>query len=39
MEITEKIKESIDSDKFGCGIFIDLRKAFEQLIMAYFKKN
>ena len=28
MEITEKIKESIDSGKFGCGILIDLRKAF-----------
>ena len=23
MDITEKIKESIDSGKFGCGIFID----------------
>ena len=29
MEITERIKESIDSGKFGCGIFIDLRKAFD----------
>ena len=29
MEITEKIKEIIDSGKFGCGIFIDLRKAFD----------
>ena len=28
MQITEKIKESIDKGKFGCGIFIDLRKAF-----------
>ena len=27
MEITEK--ESIDRGKFGCGIFIDLRKAFD----------
>ena len=27
MQITEKIKESIDNGKFGCGIFIDLRKA------------
>ena len=23
MEITERIKESIDNGKFGCGIFID----------------
>ena len=29
MQITEKIKESIDNGKFGCGIFIDLRKAFD----------
>ena len=29
IEITEKIKESIDASKFGCGIFIDLKKAFD----------
>ena len=29
MQITEKFKESIDKGKFGCGIFIDLRKAFD----------
>ena len=29
IEITEKIKCSIDSSKFGCGIFIDLKKAFD----------
>ena len=28
-QITESIKESIDRGKFGCGIFIDLRKAFD----------
>ena len=27
--MTEKIKESIDQNKYGCGIFIDLRKAFD----------
>ena len=27
INITEKIKESIDKGKSGCGIFIDLRKA------------
>ena len=31
MQITERIKTSIDSGKFGCGIFIDLRKAFATL--------
>ena len=29
MQITEKIKESIDKGKFGCGIFTDLRKNFD----------
>ena len=29
VQITEMIKASIDSGKYGCGIFIDLRKAFD----------
>ena len=29
MEISENIKESNDKGKFGCGIFTDLRKAFD----------
>ena len=29
VEITEEIKESIDNGKYGCGIFIDLKKAFD----------
>ena len=29
MQITEKIKESIDKGNFGCGVFINLRKAFD----------
>ena len=29
INITEKIKESIDKGKYGCEIFIDLRKAFD----------
>ena len=29
IEIIEKIKVSIDQGKFGCGIFIDLKKAFD----------
>ena len=29
IEITEKIRESIDNGKYGCGIFIDLKKAFD----------
>ena len=29
IQITEKIKTSIENGKFGCGIFIDLKKAFD----------
>ena len=29
IEITEQIKRSIDEEKYGCGIFIDLKKAFD----------
>ena len=29
IQITEKIKESIDNKKYGCGIFINLHKAFD----------
>ena len=29
LQITEKIKETIDKKKYGCGIFIDLSKAFD----------
>ena len=28
-QITEMIEVSIDNRKFGCGIFVDLRKAFD----------
>jgi len=29
IQMIEKIRESIDNSKFGCGIFIDLKKAFD----------
>lgn len=29
IDITEHIKDSIDNGNFGCGIFIDLKKAFD----------
>ena len=29
IKITDKIRESVDKGKYGCGIFIDLRKAFD----------
>ena len=39
VEITEEIKESIDNGKFGCGIFIDLKKLLIQLIIVYYSPN
>ena len=29
ISITESIRQSIDNNEFGCGIFIDLKKAFD----------
>ena len=29
IQVTERIKEYIDNGKYGCGLFIDLRKAFD----------
>ena len=29
LSLTETIKKSIDNGKFGCGIFLDLQKAFD----------
>ena len=39
LEITEKIKETIDNKKDGCGIFIDLRKAFDTVNHEILLKN
>ena len=29
LEITERIRETMDKGKYGCGVFIDLKKAFD----------
>ena len=29
ISITESLRQSIDNNEFGCGIFIDLKKAFD----------
>ena len=29
LSITETIKKTLDNNKYGCGVFIDLRKAFD----------
>ena len=31
LQITERIKESIENKKYGCGLFIDLSKAFDTI--------
>ena len=31
IQITESIRNSIDNNEFGCGIFIDLKKAFDRV--------
>ena len=37
IKITEKIKEYIDKGKYGCGIFIDLRQAFDTVNLLLLK--
>ena len=27
--LTEKVKQTIDDENYGCGVFIDLKKAFD----------
>ena len=39
IQITEMIKASIDNGKFGCGIFINLRKAFDTVNHEILIKN
>ena len=29
LDITERVRESLDNGKYGCGVFIDLKKAFD----------
>ena len=29
IHLTETIKEALDQGKYGCGIFVDLQKAFD----------
>ena len=29
INLTESIRQSLDEDSFGCGIFVDLQKAFD----------
>ena len=36
ISMTEAIKSTIDNKKFGCGVFIDLKKHLTQLIMIFY---
>ena len=39
ISMTEHFKRSIESGKFGCGIFIDLKKAFDAVNHTILLKN
>ena len=37
IHLTETIKEALDQGKYGCGIFVDLQKAFDTVFVKYRK--
>ena len=39
IEITEKIKETIDNKKYGCGIFIDLRNITQKTRTLWYQRK
>ena len=39
LSITERIKNFVDNGNYVCGIFVDLQKAFDLLIIRYYVKN
>ena len=36
---TESIRNTIDDGKFGCGVFIDLKKAFDTVIKPFYSSK
>ena len=39
INITEEIKHSVDNNKYGCGIFLDLKRLLTQLIIGSLLRN
>ena len=36
ISMTKSIRNTIDNGKFGCGVFIDLKKAFDTVTILFF---
>ena len=39
ISMTETIQSTLDNGKYGCGVFIDLRKAFDTVNHSVIKKD
>ena len=37
--LTEKIKQTIDKGNYGCGVFIDLKKAFDTVNQVVYRSD
>ena len=37
--LIENVQSALDNNKFACGLFADLAKAFDELIITYYSVN